>query len=204
LSIPTICQFGRDYSRARDGYVYHYFIHPQSDDDFVAQKPGRIYLARVPKNDIMAREAYQFLADIGKRGEPQWSDNLSAKVPVFEDPNGVGWNLSVSYNAGLERYLLATEHTSSSVGNFGLFDAPEPWGPWTTVVYMSHSEGAQFGAKHVVDNTFFWNIPTKWQSSDGTIFSLIFTGAGRGRNNDSWNMLRGRFLLRDQPEGDAP
>jgi len=113
---------------------------------------------------------------------------------VFEDSNGVGWNLSVCYNAGLKRYVLITEHTASCKGNLGMFDAPAPWGPWTTVAYMNHSRGTHFGKGHVVGNTFFWNLPTKWQSEDGTDFSLVFTGAGRARNNDSWNTIRGRFI----------
>jgi hypothetical protein len=88
------------------------------------------------------------------------------------------------------------DHTSSSRGNFGMFDAPEPWGPWTTVEYLHESNGTQFGAGHVEPNTFFWNIPVKWQSRDGKRFTMVFTGAGRGKNNDSFNLIRGEFLLR--------
>ncbi len=198
LTIPTICQFGRDYTGARDEFVYHYLVHPQLDEGFEAQIPGIIHLARVPKNRIMERQAYEFFTGFDGDAKPQWSGDLSARKPVFEDPNGVGWNLSVSYNAGLKRYILMTEHTNSSKGDLGVFDAPEPWGPWTTIEYMNRSNDRQFGAGHVVDNTFFWNIPTKWQSEDGTEFSLIFTGAGRGKDNDSWNMIRGKFILFDQ------
>jgi hypothetical protein len=45
---------------------------------------------------------------------------------VFRDPLGVGWNVSVSYNAALNRYLLCTEHKRTHLAHFGLFDAPEP------------------------------------------------------------------------------
>src|SRR5690606_40074440 len=67
-----------------------------------------------------------------------WSSDVCssdlAKRPVFTDAeNGVGWNLSVSYHPGLRRYLLCTQHTAIAEGNLGIFDAPEPWGPWTTV-----------------------------------------------------------------------
>ncbi len=195
LTVPTICQFGRNYTGARDGFVYHYFIHPQPGKGFYAQKPGMIHLARVPEDRMMERQAYEFFAGLDRDAKPQWSGDLSAKKPVFEDSNGVGWTVSVSYNAGLKCYILMTEHTDSSRGELGVFDAPEPWGQWTTIAYMNHSDNTRFGAGHVVDNTFFWNIPTKWQSKDGTEFSLVFTGAGRGDNNDSWNMLRGKFVL---------
>lgn len=196
LTIPTICQFGRDYAGARDSFVYHYFVHPRARHDFVAQTPGAIYLLRAPKDRLMERAAYEFFAGTDSSGRPRWSTELKAKRPVFEDSKGVGWNLSVSYNAGLRRYILMTEHTASSRGNLGVFDAPEPWGPWTTVLYLNESEGRQFGAGHVPPNCFFWNIPTKWQSRDGREFTLVFTGAGRGKDNDSWNALRGSFTLR--------
>jgi hypothetical protein len=69
----------------------------------------------------------------GTPQSPAWSSNRSDSRPVFEDPNGVGWNVAVSYNAGLQRYLLTTEHIKSHAGYIGIFDAPEAWGPWTTV-----------------------------------------------------------------------
>jgi hypothetical protein len=105
---------------------------------------------------------------------------------VFEDLRGVGWNTSVSYNAGLGRYLLITENTESFVGRFGIYDAPEPWGPWTTV-----SDGT-FGDGVIAPTTFFYNFSNKWASTDGKEFVLIFTGIGE---NDSWNSVEGTFLL---------
>jgi hypothetical protein len=195
LTIPTICQFGRGYSGARDGYVYHYFIHPRSTVSDHIQKPGTVYLARSPKARLMDRNAYEFFAGMSK-GKPAWTGDVSAKRPVFEDPHGVGWVLSVTYNPGLRRYILMTDHVNSNRGNLGVFDAPEPWGPWTTVVYWTESEGNNFGAGRIEPNTFFWNMPPKWQSTDGREFSIVFTGSGRGQNNDSFNVVRGRFELR--------
>jgi predicted amidohydrolase YtcJ len=192
LSMPTILQFGKDYAGARDGYVYHYFIHPRDDSEFNVQKPGTIYLARSPVDRIEDRGAFEFYSGSGQR----WTADVSRKAAVFEDrENGVGWVVSAGYNSGLKRYLLVTEHTASQRGNWGIFDAPEPWGPWTTVVYGSESEGSQFGAGHVEPNTFFWNFPSKWISTNGQQFTLVFTGAGRGRNNDSLNLIRGRFTI---------
>ena len=46
------------------------------------------------------------------------------------------------YNAGLKRYLWCQVLPTSKhpqgprfQGGFGVYDAPEPWGPWTTVFY---------------------------------------------------------------------
>jgi hypothetical protein len=196
LSVPKILQFGRDHAMTPDDYVYHYFVRPTSSVDFVAQRPGAIYLLRSPKTRLLDRSSYEFFTGIQSDGKPAWSRDTNAKKPVFEDPNGVGWNLSVTWNAGLRRYLLITEHTESSKGNMGVFDAAQPWGPWTTVEYLNHSEAKQFGAGKVDADTFYRNIPLKWQSAEGLDFTLVFTGAGRGKGNDSWNSIRGRFVRR--------
>jgi hypothetical protein len=60
---------------------------------------------------------------------------IAARKPIFSDPNGVGWGVSVEYNPGLKRYLLTTFHAWD--GSWGSFDAPEPWGLWTTVAYYN-------------------------------------------------------------------
>lgn len=197
LTIPTLLNFGRDYAGARDDYVYSYFIAPAwgpgpakktTAHTFDVHQPGRVFLSRVPKTAILDRTRYEFFAGLAAGRQPRWSADLAQKAPVFTDANGVGWNLSVSHNAGLRRYLLATEHTESHVGKFGLFDAPEPWGPWTTVAYDE-----TWGAGHIEVSTFYWNFTSKWLSADGTRFTLLFTGKN---TNDSWNTVAGRFILR--------
>jgi hypothetical protein len=188
LIMPTICQFGKDYSGARDDYVYSYFIRLQGNPSKLSvHKPGQIDLARVPKEKLMDRSGYEFFAGLDARGRPRWTADLRARRPVFEDPRGVGWCMSVSYNAGLKRYLLCTEHGASFRGNLGIFDASEPWGPWTTVA--CESNWGKFGS------TFFWNFSNKWLSKDGRDFTIIFTGTG---SNDAWNTVRGKFIFDDE------
>lgn len=184
----AFCQFGRDYAGARDNYVYSYAVRLQDDSSLKVQRPGQIDLMRVPKDRIMERSAYEFFAGLDAAGQPMWTSDLAARRPVFEDANGVGWAVSVSYNAGLRRYLLCTEHNESCQGNLGIFDAPEPWGPWTTVGYY-HNWGN-------LGSTFFWNFANKWLSPDGRRFVLVFTGTDE---NDAWNTVRGRFIARQKP-----
>ena len=199
LTVPTFLNFGRDYAGARDEYVYSYYIHPTwgpgkatktAAHTFDVHQPGKVYLSRVPKDAILDRNRYEFFTGKNPSGEPLWSHDLSKKRPVFEDINGVGWNLSVSYNPGLKRFLLATEHTETHAGKFGLFDAPEPWGPWTTAAYEE-----TWGAGHIEVSTFYWNFTQKWLSTDGSRFTMIFTGKN---TNDSWNTVVGRFVRRSQ------
>jgi hypothetical protein len=171
--------------------VYSYFIRLEGNPTQLGvHVPGRIDLARVPKNRILDRTAYEFFAGLGGQGQPTWTSDLAERRPVFEDANGVGWVVSVSYNAPLGRYLLATEHTRTTQGRLGLFDAPEPWGPWTTVSYAE--EGAPFGAGHIDGSTFFWNFSNKWLGAGGRPLVLVFTGIG---SNDAWNTVEGRFTL---------
>ena len=196
--MPTVCNYGQDYAGARDNYVYSYLIRFQSyegPDDYPdkvdwlnCQKPGLIDLARVPKDKIMQRDAWTFFAGM-KNGQPQWTKDISLRKPVFENPDGVGWCINVSYNAGLKRYLLTTEHTESHRGNIGIFDSPEPWGPWTTAAYERN-----WGDGHFPLNTFFWNISNKWTSRDGKTFSMFFSGR---KENDSFNLLRGEFVTQE-------
>lgn len=188
IVMPTFLQFGKDYADARDCYVYSWFIRLQNDSRLSVQKPGKIDLARVGIGRIPNRDAYEFYAGLDNDGEPLWSSNIADKQPVFQDSNGVGWNASVSYNAGLNRYLLITEHGQSAKGNLGMFDAPKPWGPWTTVTYDSNWMNTR--------TTFFWNFANKWLSPDGKSFTLVFTGTDSGSHTyDSWNTVRGNFSI---------
>ena len=186
---PTFLQFGRDYQGARDSYVYVYANELKDGSDLKIQKPGQIALLRVPRNAIMDRTEYEFFAGLNESGTPIWVADITWRQPVFEDHDGgVGWNSSASYNAGLRRYMLITEHAATSRGNIGVFDAPEPWGPWTTVLYQSG-----FGVPLIEPSTFFWNFANKWLSADGRDFVLVFTGT---HSNDSWNSVRGRLHVK--------
>ena len=194
VMMPTVCNYGRDYAGARDEYVYSYLIRFQSYDgpdnpdkvDWLnCQKPGIIDLARVPKDRIMDQNAYTFFGGM-KDGKPVWTKDIAKRQPVFENPAGVGWCINVAYNAGLGRYILTTEHTETHRGNIGIFDASDPWGPWTTVCYQKN-----WGEGHFPLNTFFWSFSNKWTTEDGKKFSLIFTGR---QENDSFNSIRGEFV----------
>lgn len=197
LTIPTFLNFGRDYAGARDDFIYSYFIAPTwgpgratrtTAHTFDVHRPGTVHLARSPRGAILDRSRYEFFAGRTSDGTPEWSSDPTRKRPVFTDANGVGWNLSVSHHPGTGRYLLATEHTETHAGRFGLFDAPEPWGPWTTVAYDD-----AWGTGHVEVSTFYWNFPSKWLAPGGGAFTLVFTGKN---TNDSWNTVAGRFQFR--------
>ncbi len=206
LTLPTFLNFGRDYSGARDGYVYSYFVQPAwgpgkaprgGDTDFDVHIPGRIALSRVPRAQLLDLGSYEFFAGRDAAGRPLWSHDVRQKRPVFTDEaNGVGWNLSVSFHPGLQRYLLCTQHTENRAGNIGIYDAPEPWGPWTTVLF-----DRKWGVPHIEASTWLWHFPTKWFGADGSSFTMVFTGKN---SNDSWNTVAGRFILSGSERAPAP
>lgn len=205
VMLPTFIQFGKDYAGAPSRCVYAYFIQPRDTSDFVVQTPGVIYLARCPRDRLMEREAWEFWRD-GLDDGAAWTTDIARKRAVFADAcNGTGWTVSAMHHSTLNRYLVMTEHGRSLSGNLGMFDAPTPWGPWTTVAYLDHRAGEYFGAEKELEmTTFFWNIPTRWLDNDA--FTLVFTGVnsrgnddptnkrGTGDGNDSWNTVRGRFV----------
>jgi hypothetical protein len=184
---PTFCQYGKDYQGARDDYVYIYANHIKDSSALDVQRPGETALMRVPEASLLNRSEYEYYTGLDKNQLPLWSKNLNEHKLVFKDANGVGWNLSVSYNAGLKRYLLMTEHAQSFEANIGIFDAPEPWGPWSTVYY-----GKFGGESDIEPSTFFYNFSNKWLSSDGLQFTMVVTGIG---GNDAWNTVSGEFVL---------
>jgi hypothetical protein len=98
----TFLQFDRDYAGARDSYVYVYAPMDRWDT------PGtEVWLARVPKAQIMTWASWQFYGGM-PNGHPVWTswDNRRA---VFHDAR-VCWAVSVSCNTGLGRYLLCNTH----------------------------------------------------------------------------------------------
>lgn len=204
LSIPTFLNFGKDNDGARDEYVYSYFIDPlgqsQPEDGLTYHKPGLIYLSRVHQNDLWTggKFAFQWYAGNPGGGDVATWRTIREKQPVFMDAGGVGWCMAVSYNKGLKRYILTTEHAETEKGVMGIFEAENPWGPWNTIKYWSREnyfgKSRPGGTLPWANNVFFFSFPPKWRSADGKSFTINFTGGGRGATNDSFNTLSGRFI----------
>jgi CubicO group peptidase (beta-lactamase class C family) len=161
---PTFLNFGRNYAGARDAYVY-VFSH---DSDSAYQPADRIVLARVPKGRIRERDAYEFYKGPGTDNNPVWTKDVAERGAVFNNP-GKCYRTSVSYNAGLKRYLLchAGDDGPKVQAGLGIYDAPEPWGPWTTVY---HAPKWDVGPGETAC------LPTKWMSPDGKTLHLVFAG----------------------------
>jgi len=189
---PSFLNFGRNYSGARDEYVYVYSF----DSDSAYDPADRMVLARAPTRQITDRRAYEFFVRREASGEALWSDDVDRRGAVFRHP-GQCYRSGVSYSAALKRYLWVQVLPGAASrqfrtrdkdprfrGGFGVYDAPEPWGPWTTVYFTrlwdtGPGESASF--------------PTKWMSEDGRTLHLAFSG------EDSFSVRRAVLELRGDP-----
>lgn len=163
---PSFLNYGRNYKGARDGYIYVY-----SPDAATAYLPSeRIVLARVPKTRIRERDAYEFFEGLDPGGNPVWTGDVARRGAAFENAPELCYRTHVSYNAGLKRYLMVQiipgEDTRFD-GGFGIYDAPEPWGPWSTVYFTERWDTGPGESA---------SLPTKWMSDGGKTMYLVFSG----------------------------
>ncbi|NKB65635.1 MAG: serine hydrolase [Candidatus Latescibacteria bacterium] len=180
---PAFVNYGREYAGARDDFVYIV----SHDDPSAYKMADHFVLLRVPKEALREKERYEFFRGLDGEGEPQWSGDIADRRPVFTHANQCRRS-SISYNAGLGRYLWWQQLTGRDstdtrfAGGFGLFDAPEPWGPWATTFF---TEQWDVGPGDLAC------FPTKWMSNDGRTVQLVFAG------QDHFAVRRGDVRLRE-------
>jgi hypothetical protein len=140
-----------------------------------------IFLARVPKDKVLERQAWEFYA--GSYNHPGWSKEEDQARPVLTDPAHVG-HPTMTYNAGLKRFILsfgcdAALHSFAVPREIALqtwhrarelyvYEGPTPWGPWGVV----HHD-VRWGGQHVA---YLPQLPGKWLSPDGLSGTMLFSG----------------------------
>jgi hypothetical protein len=164
---------------------YAYIYGPRQSAD--KGSGNRLYLARVPKNKLRERDAYEFFCELDDRGQSEWVTNSVRAQPVFTDSNGVTPG-AVVYLPTWNRFLLTCFHVGP--GQLGVFDAPTPWGPWTTIAYYEH-----WGDMGAEGDGLTCGFPQKWMSAGGltlwSIFSVYGEGAKIGiKAHDRFNVVK--------------
>jgi len=141
----------------------------------------------VPRGRIAEQGAWEYFVERDPRGAPVWSGEVARRGAVFAFP-GNCYRGGVTYNAALGRYLWCQILPHSThpqgmrfQGGFGIYDAPEPWGPWTTVYYAPEWDVGPGESS---------SLPTKWISADGRTAHLLFSG------NDSFSVRQVSFETR--------
>ncbi|MBI4873086.1 MAG: serine hydrolase [Acidobacteria bacterium] len=171
FATPAFLNFGRNYAGARDEYVYLY----SQDGASAYESDDRLVLARAPKSRLRERAAWEFFVRPDEAGRAVWTRDIAQCGEAFRYPRNVQ-RVDAVYHPGLKRYLLALGYNHE--GGWGLYDAPEPWGPWTTAFHTPHWG---FGGTHG------YRLPAKWIEADGKTMWLVFSGT---KENDAFCLRR--------------
>ena len=179
--------FGQNYADAHDDFVYAY-----SHDDPRADIPADGFvLMRAAKGHLLQRQAWEFFVKLDANGDPIWTADIRQRGAVFQNRDAC-LRSAMTYAAPLKRYLWwqhipisdgeSTDRGDTRFsGGFAIYDAPQPWGPWTT---------AYFTSKWDVGPGEHADFPTKWMSDDGSKMQLVFSG------DDSFSVREARLHLR--------
>ena len=183
---PTFLNFGQNYAGARDEFVYLY----SADSASAYVGSDRMVLARVHKTRLMDQTQYEFFVERDVSGNVRWSRDINQRGAVFSHSRKC-YRSGITFNPGLKRYLWCQIHPESNdsrgprfQGGFGVYDAPEPWGPWTTVYYTDDWDVGPGDTS---------SFPTKWISADGQTMHLVFSG------DDSFSVRQAHVTLTDKP-----
>jgi hypothetical protein len=162
---PTFLNYGPNHRGACDDYVYVY----SPDSDSAYRRADRMVMARVPREQILQRVAWQFFRGLDAQDQPRWTPDIRQREAVFV-AHGRCYRSGISYHEPSRRYLWV--HTGQGEdprfrGGLSVHDAPEPWGPWTTVFStdtwdVGPGETASF--------------PASWMDPDGQTLQLVFSG----------------------------
>jgi hypothetical protein len=174
-------------------------------------------VACVPARKLLDSQAYRYFAGLDAHGHPIWTADQTQMRPIFTDRNTsrpgcsgtcnmAGDLEEATYDRSIGRYIAVAQ--GEHVGQTSFYDAPYPWGPWTTVDYnnidpatgsggwanLGTMAGVSLGA-HVVN---------AWTSPDGLTLWLTYssdkkapTGAlfpPAGTIMDSFNLVRARLV----------
>lgn len=141
-----------------------------------------VFLARVPRKQVLTRSAWEFYAGDGTG--PAWTTEEDEAKPIFADPGHVS-HPDMVYNPVFDRYLLSVfsdvvvhswdtpneiaEQTWDKQTELQIYEGSAPWGPWALVYCESPWEGP--------DHTPYCpRIPGKWLDSDGLGGVMLFAG----------------------------
>lgn len=192
-------------------YVYAYGLDWNWRDSFsdTVPDPTDLYLARVPKDRIQDRAAWEFYAGNRPNGRPVWTADMGDRIPVLHDERRVYPTLrrdgvknmtvlsqgSVVYNEPLDRYI----YTSWTEYTFEFYEAPRPWGPWKLFMRKDFGGYPWFGnpgppgCPGPKNGGYATTVPSKFISGDGKTMWLQsnwFVGVACGPPNYNFSFRR--------------
>jgi hypothetical protein len=176
----SVLQMGKNYQFNRDGYVYVY-----APNGIIDGRMNELVMFRVPKAQILHRDAYEFFAGLLANGSARWSEDIASRAVVHRFPHGwVGqgadsWLPSVVYYESLGLYMMANcgwDYSSvldrpTKASYLGFWVSTHPWGPWTQI----HEETTWTPNHDRAARAYGPQIAPKWIASDGKSFWLVWS-----------------------------
>jgi len=147
----------------------------------------------VPAARLGDRASYEFFAGVDENRRVKWSGDIGQREGVCAYPGHV-YRVRVTYNPALNAiYLVEPVPTPVSrdragkldtrfAGGLAVFDAPEPWGPWTNVFFTDQWDVGPGDSA---------SFPSKWLSEDGRTLNLVFS------SGDSFSVRRAALSLKN-------
>ena len=186
---PAFINFGKNNENARDNFVY-----AVSGDQW--DNGGNLRLGRTPKEKISDVSEWEWVCAFKASGEPVWSKDLTAAVPVLSRYKQIGLPEMV-YLAGIGRYILLTwalhkDFSPEDGTDLFIYESPEPWGPFSLVYFEEYWETKDF-------TPYCPRLPLKWAEPDGVSCWMQFSGnwgSGQEKNYYRSNVRKFKFLMK--------
>ena len=162
---PSFVQYGKDNAGATDGYVY-----AVSGDQW---DNGRfLRLGRVPKNQIMQKNAWEF-ARLDKKGDPTWHKDINDSGPILDIEGHISLPEMV-YIAAVKKYILLTWGLHSDFNQYSgseltILEADNPWGPFKLLHY-------EWMWIHRANCPYTPRIPLKWYNAEENTGYILHSG----------------------------
>jgi hypothetical protein len=181
---PSFLQNGRGYAGNRDGFVYVF----GSDGRWGSCGTDRntLRLARVPRTaDLLDVRSYEYFDGAG------WSADYGRGAEMVADGGNTGGMQSIVSNPVLGRYFLITfGNTCAPNARMVVYDAPEPWGPWSRcgVIFKGEAIWEKRQLLHAVYNPSF---NAKWIDAEGAMwisYSSLLPGADAWPSDYAFNL----------------
>lgn len=184
------------------GTTPYLYLYGRKNTD--AAGSGKNYLARVPaspSNSIETMSNWSYYSGTDGSGNPTWASSSASAAPVWTDPDHAE-SMSVSFDKAIGRYIAYNDHGTVCGGSpcmrqLGLFDAPNPWGPWTTFDYEENFDNTGCGTNCLGDHeAVSWALMQKWMG-DGLTIWPEYSSIDWGTTNlyDSLNLIKGTISL---------
>ncbi len=175
IGSPHFVDFGKNMQYSPDGKAY-LVAHGASPDDRewrfyndIWITGDQVFLLRVTPtvNNMNDPAAYEFYGGKDKQGNAVWTHDFKMIRPLLEWNNNMGC-VTVTYNAPLKKYIMCVTdggNTCSQMNTY-ILESNHLTGGWKLISYLK-----DFG-----EQAYFVNIPSKFISSDGKTFWLMYSG----------------------------